>query len=82
VLALEFEHDSFIAGGTHSPLQPGRCSEFFPGRDHATELIIPGEGHTTGASEAARVAVTEFLGGIHTTSEAARAAVTEFPVGL
>lgn len=82
VLALEFEHDSFIAGGTHSPLQPGRCSEFFPGRDHATELIIPGEGHTTGASEAARVAVTEFLGGIRTTSEAARAAVTEFPVGL
>jgi dienelactone hydrolase len=64
VLAIAFEHDSFIAQGTHNTIPPGRCSAFFRGRDHATELIIPGEGHTTGTHAEARQAVVKFLGAI------------------
>lgn len=61
VLALAFEHDSFIAHGTHNTIPSGRCSAYFHGRKHATELIIPGEGHTTGARAEARLAVEKFL---------------------
>ena len=64
VLALAFEHDSFIAHDTHNTIPPGRCSEFFHGRAHSTELIIPGEGHTTGAHSEARQAVVKFLGSL------------------
>jgi dienelactone hydrolase len=64
VLAIAFEHDSFIAHSTHNTIPPGRCSAFFPGRHHATELIIPGEGHTTGTRAEASQAVVKFLGGL------------------
>jgi hypothetical protein len=64
VLAIAFEHDSFIAHSTHNTIPPGRCSAFFRGRHHATELIIPGEGHTTGTRAEASEAVVKFLGGL------------------
>jgi len=64
VLAMAFEHDSFVAHSTHNTIPPGRCSAFFRGRPHATELIIPGEGHTTGTRAEASQAVVKFLGGL------------------
>jgi poly(3-hydroxybutyrate) depolymerase len=58
LLALGFEQDTTVG------ITQGRCSEFFPGRDGAKELILNGAGYQAGGSAEARQAVVNFLGGL------------------
>lgn len=58
LLALGFEQDTTVG------ITQGRCSEFFPDRDGAKELILNGAGHQAGGSAEARQAVVNFLGGL------------------
>jgi dienelactone hydrolase len=57
VLAINFERDTVIG-------VQGRCSEFFPGRTDARELILPGAGHITADFPDTQKAIVEFLGGL------------------
>lgn len=57
LLTLVHESDPWF----QNPIFKGSCADRFEGRPDARHITVPGQGHGTYKSEAARLAVTEFL---------------------